>query len=383
MTIDTLKALHETHKEQSLYGRYVNSGNIKPLFEKYADKFQIETIGESVLGEDIYSITVGTGQKKILIWSQMHGNESTTTKAVFDVLNAFVSFNPLYDHILKGCTIKVIPILNPDGANAYTRLNANNVDLNRDAQDLTQPESKVLKSCFELFKPDYCFNLHGQRTIFSAGKQEKVATVSFLAPAQDDGCTITETRKVAMSIIVKMNEMLQQELPNQVGIYDDAFNMNCVGDAFQSLNVPTVLFEAGHYANDYDREEVRRYIFQSLMVAINAIVKDDIDVNDVDAYLGIPQNDKLFYDIIVRNANFNGKTLDIAIQYQERLMDNVLQFIPKIVKIEKLTEYFGHKTIDAKNNMVLSEENEVVKLEDENDFVVVDNVKLSLKIMKS
>ena len=49
-------------------------------------------------------------------------------------------------HILKACTLYIIPILNPDGAKAYTRLNANEVDLNRDAQDLSQPESKVLRA---------------------------------------------------------------------------------------------------------------------------------------------------------------------------------------------------------------------------------------------
>ncbi len=383
MTIDTLKTLYEAHKEESLYGRYINPNSIKPLLDKYADKFQVKIIGKSVLGEDIYSITIGTGHKKILMWSQMHGNESTTTKAVFDVLNAFESLDPLFDSILRDSTIKIIPILNPDGANAYTRLNANSVDLNRDAQDLTQPESKVLKACFETFKPDYCFNLHGQRTIFSAGKKEKVATVSFLAPAQDEACTITETRKVAMSVIAKMNEMLQEVLSDQVGIYDDAYNINCVGDAFQSLNVPTILFEAGHYADDYDREEVRRYIFQSLVVALEVIIEDAIDVNDVDTYLTIPQNYKLFYDIIVRNADFNGESLDIAIQYQEKLIDNEVQFTPRIVRIERLSGYFAHKTIEAKNNRVLNGQGGVVKLNDENDFVEIDNVKLSLKIMKS
>jgi hypothetical protein len=46
-------------------------------------------------------------------------------------------------------------------------LNANEVDLNRDSQNLTQPESKVLREIFDLFQPHYCFNLHDQRTILS------------------------------------------------------------------------------------------------------------------------------------------------------------------------------------------------------------------------
>ena len=60
-----------------------------------------------------------------------------------------------------------------------------------------------------------------------------------------------------MEVIAVMNDALQNIIPNQVGVYDDAFNLNCVGDTFQSENVPTILFEAGHYANDYAREKTR------------------------------------------------------------------------------------------------------------------------------
>jgi murein tripeptide amidase MpaA len=44
-------------------------------------------------------------------------------------------------------------MLNPDGASLYTRENANKVDLNRDSQDLTQPESKILRETMQPFVP--------------------------------------------------------------------------------------------------------------------------------------------------------------------------------------------------------------------------------------
>ena len=67
----------------------------------------------------------------------MHGNESTTTKAVIDLVNLLIKN---YDsdsvtNLLNRCTLHIIPMLNPDGADAYTRVNANSVDLNRDAQN--------------------------------------------------------------------------------------------------------------------------------------------------------------------------------------------------------------------------------------------------------
>ncbi|WAC02370.1 DUF2817 domain-containing protein [Lacinutrix neustonica] len=380
MDIPLLKQLFKICKEETLYGRYIHSAHINPLLKKHNKTFKIQPIGHSVLGETILSIIIGSGPKRILMWSQMHGNESTTTKAVFDVLNVFNHANDFSEAVLKECTITIIPILNPDGAVAYTRLNANNVDLNRDAQNLSQPESRVLRECFNSFKPHFCFNLHGQRTIFSAGKTNNPATVSFLSPAQDARCTVTDNRQVAMSIIKYMNRMLQFEIPNQVGLYDDAYNANCVGDAFQSLNVPTVLFEAGHYKNDYNREEVRRLMFQSLIVAVDAIASNKIKGKSYEEYAAIPLNEKLFYDIIIKNVTYKNEIMDIAIQYHERLIENKLHFIPIIEKIEKLDKFYAHKTLEANKNEVLTLNDQQVSIGDEIDFVNISNVKFSLNI---
>ncbi|MCK8480658.1 M14 family zinc carboxypeptidase [Psychroserpens algicola] len=376
MQPETLKSVFKIHKETSLFGRYIHHDSIAPLLEKLDKKFVVDVVGKSVKACPIFSITFGQGAKKILMWSQMHGNESTTTKAVFDMLNVFSDDNHDIQHILSACTIKIIPILNPDGAKAYTRVNANEVDLNRDAQDLSQPESNVLRSVFDTFKPHYCFNLHGQRTIFSAGCTNNSATVSFLAPAQDQDRSVTATRKIAMEIISKMNDNLQKQIKNQVGIYDDGFNLNCVGDTFQSLSVPTVLFEAGHYANDYMREQTREYIFQSLMVSIGYIANTVIEGKLYQPYFDIPKNDKLFFDIIIRNTN----GLDVAIQYHEKLVDGIVKFIPKIEKISNLENYFGHKEVNANGFNVLGENNRLIEEGNEIDFVVINNEKILINL---
>ncbi|RKE95288.1 M14 family metallopeptidase [Ichthyenterobacterium magnum] len=374
MHLDQLKLWFKTYQEKSLFHRYINNDFIEPLLQKLPYRFQVSEIGKSVNGESIYKVQFGTGSKKLLFWSQMHGNESTTTKALFDMFNLFSGDEKVINSILKACTVVVIPILNPDGARAYTRLNANNIDLNRDAQDLSQPESKILRQLFDIFKPDFCFNLHGQRTIFSAGNTNKPATVSFLAPAQDKDCTVTNNRKKAMEVIAEINTTLQIQIPNQVGVYDDAFNINCVGDTFQSHNVPTILFEAGHYVNDYDREKTRIFIFQSLFVSIDYITNHEVSGEFYKPYLKIPMNQKLFYDIIIRNSDKG----DIAVQYQERLIDNKIVFIPKIEKISKLNGCYGHKELDANGSKVLFANEAVLKVGDENDFVFVNGEKYAL-----
>ncbi|WP_034045451.1 M14 family zinc carboxypeptidase [Wocania ichthyoenteri] len=379
MNIEHIKLLFLKHKESSLNHRYITNNNIEPLLDKLKKKLVVNTIGKSVLGNPIYSIKIGSGSKKILMWSQMHGNESTTTKAIFDLLNTLLDKDSALTHILDTSTIYIVPILNPDGALAYTRVNANQIDLNRDAQNLSQPESKVLRAAFNEFKPHYCYNLHGQRTIFSVGNTNKSATVSFLAPAQDKDCTLTANRKIAMEIIGVMNTLLQKIIPNQVGVYDDAFNLNCVGDTFQSENIPTILFEAGHFHNDYGREKTREYIYMSMLESLNYLANNNIDGNRYEAYFNIPENEKCFFDIIIRNAKTaDNRVEDIAIMYQEKLMNGKIEFIPKIEKIEKIVNFYGHKEFDARGAKVLDANGDGVKVNNENDFVIVNNKKIPL-----
>jgi len=382
MKVEDIKMLFLEHKETSLKGRYITNKHISSLLKYISAHLEVETIGKSVLDDSIYGLKIGNGDKRILMWSQMHGNESTTTKALFDLLNTLLNKNSGLEYILDACTLYIIPILNPDGAKAYTRINANKVDLNRDAQNLSQPESKVLRSVFKRFKPDFCYNLHGQRTIFSAGTSNKPATVSFLAPAQDKACTITPNRKIAMELIGIMNKALQQLIPNHVGVYDDAFNLNCVGDTFQSENVPTILFEAGHYYNDYEREQTREFIFVSLLESLDYVSKNSVNGSHYKSYFDIPENDKCFFDIIIRDVKSEkeGEIVDIGILYQEKLIDKAVDFVPKVEKIEKLNTFYGHKEFNANGLEVFGANNLPVEVGYENVFVILNNEKILLLI---
>jgi hypothetical protein len=367
-------------KEQKLFHRYICNEHIEPLLANLCDEFIINEIGRSVKNNPIYGVKIGKGSKKVLLWSQMHGNESTTTKAIFDLFNHFTK----QKKILRECTLFFIPILNPDGAKAYTRVNANNVDLNRDAQNLSQPESKILRDVFNDFKPNFCFNLHGQRTIFSAGSVDKSAILSFLSPAQDEKCSITSNRKEAMEIIAIIDKMLQKIIPNQVGVYDDTFNINCVGDTFQSFNVPTILFEAGHFPNDYVREETRRLIFLSLVEALTEISTNNNLGENYSSYLNIPENEKLFFDIIIRKASVNNGSkqsiIDIAIHYEEVLVNDRIKFIPRIKKFGDLSDFYGHKEINANNEELSLPEGVALNIENSIDFVNIANIKYSLNL---
>ena len=355
-----LEQLFDQYKEQTLHGRYITLDSIASLLNELNTHGQIEIIGNSVLRNPIYKYQIGEGKIRILFWSQMHGNESTTTKALFDFFNVIQGDSDFAKELIRNFTFCVIPMLNPDGAKRYTRENANSIDLNRDSQDLSQPESILLRKIFEDFKPDFCYNLHDQRTIFGVGDSGKPATLSFLAPAYNEEREMNASRLKAVNLIAGINSVLQHYIPGQIGRFDDSFNSNCIGDTFQLLGVPTVLFEAGHYPNDYDREETRKYVFFALVSSFSILIENDIVISKLDDYLIIPQNKVVFYDFIYKNIKiyYDGieKITNFAAQYKEELIENNLYFNAYIVKIDNLEHYFGHTEYNANGELYQDEE---------------------------
>lgn len=367
--------LHKEYKANSLFGRYITLKDIEPLLFK----FQTEVIGRSVLGKPIYKYEIGIGKIRILMWSQMHGNESTTTKALFDFFNVIHSQEAIGVKLLQEFTFCFLPMVNPDGAELYTRENANKVDLNRDSVDLSQPESQLLRKTFDDFKPDFCYNLHDQRTIFGAGNEGNVATVSFLAPAFNESREINEVRAKAMNVIVAMNNELQNHIPNQVGRFDDGFNINCIGDRFTSLNVPTILFEAGHYQEDYYREYTRKMIFIALISGLKHIYENDVVDNEIAKYLSISQNNIVFYDFLYKNIkiNYDGKEIitNFAAQYKEELIDGKIQLNAYIAEIGELKGKFGHIMYNAHKMLYSDNEENIPKLNQKVNFYLGNSIK--------
>lgn len=355
-----LQLLHGQYLQRSLLGRYITNEHIMPILEEAKASCQVRIAGSSVLEKPIYTITAGNGEKRIYMWSQMHGNESTTTKALFDLLSFLASDSPYATLLHSRFTFLIVPIANPDGGEKYTRENANGVDINRDSVNLSQPESQLLRKLFDEFAPHYAFNMHDQRTIFGVGDTGKPATVSFLAPSYNEAREINDTRQLAINVITSMDKTLQQYIPGQVGRFDDSFNINCIGDMFQSLGVPTVLFEAGHSQNDYDREATRKYIFIALLSAFNAIHENVIAVNESSHYFDIPQNKTNYYDVICKNVKINYENKQIitnfASHYNEILFENSVKFTAVIKEIGNLTGFYSHAEYDAMGAEFLAED---------------------------
>lgn len=217
--------------------------------------------------------------------------------------------------------------------------------------------------------------------------QESLQRFHFLAPSYNEERDVNENRQKAINLIAGINDVLQNYIPGQVGRFDDSFNINCIGDTFQFLGVPTILFEAGHYPNDYDRETTRKYIFFSLISSFQLINENDLVINRISDYLNISQNKVVFYDFMWKNIKINYDGIEIitnfVAQYKEELIENKIHFNAYIVEAGELENYFGHYEYDGNGAVYSDDYSNIPKMNQKADFYLNKNIKFVNGLIKS
>ena len=354
---DELFQEYEDYKEEGLDKRRIKFSDIAPLIEDYKEKsnFIVNQVGQSIEGRPLYLLSIGKGETDVFLWSQMHGDESTATRALFDILNFFTSegFSEEKQEILSNLKIHFLPMLNPDGAEVFERRNALGIDVNRDALSLQSPEAKTLKRIRDSLDADFGFNLHDQSKYYNVGRTEKPATISFLAPAYNYEKEVNEVREKAIKLIVSMNDLLQKYVPGQVGRYNDDFEPRAVGDNIQKWGTSTVLVESGGYSDDPEKQEIRKLNFILLLSALKNIAEAGYEKEAVADYYKIPENDGMLFDLKINRLkyNLNGEeySLDLGINRREQDINENTDFFytSSIADQGDLSTSYGYNTLDA------------------------------------
>ncbi len=115
-------------------------------------RMALSSLGQSVKGRDIWMVTLhdtdapvpnpappelGTegpiAPKKLFYLCRQHGHEPASTEGALAFIEKLVKAQPNSPlaQDLQRVTVYVVPMANPDGAEAFLRHNAHNVDLNR------------------------------------------------------------------------------------------------------------------------------------------------------------------------------------------------------------------------------------------------------------
>lgn len=359
---------YEGFKNQEFQKRYFGLDFFYEQLEKVRAHSKVESSlagYSSVYNKPIYLLKIGRGPQKIMLWSQMHGDEPTATMALFDIFSFLLEekndeCSQVRNVILAQCSIYFIPVLNPDGTMLWTRRNAQGIDINRDALRTQSTEGQLLKKLQKDIKPAFSFNLHDQLQHWAAGNSPRQAKVSFLATAYNQAREINEVRSRAMKLVVLMNRALCQFIPGHIGRFSDEFEPRAFGDNIQKWGSSLVLLEAGGNGTDLERQEVRKLNVTALLVAFEAITTQHYQTENLEAYFEIPENQKVLLDLIIRNASIQvGQStlqVDIGIIRQSELtIEGNLVETYSIDDLGDLSTFYGIDEFDAKGYTYESE----------------------------
>lgn len=278
-----------------------------------ADRSQFietEIIGQSVQGRDIPLVKFGTNPDSptILFLTQQHGNEVMTTEATLNVIKGLSNNSKHNRELAEEINIFFLPRLNPDGAvgdvnfdtsdhlagGIATRANANNVDLNRDHNTLSQPETLALhNNVLRAYDIDYLVDFHHQGA--RSGIDGELVSGSILYPTNE--LVDPEVREMSQRLGSVMYNAVEDRGYGLLARYNGGTANTIARNGLAAeYGIATLLFEMRGMI-DHTNESVvlgqksNGYLIQqgvvSMEAAINAI-----------AYGGINEADITFWDTL-------------------------------------------------------------------------------------
>ncbi|NWF91065.1 MAG: peptidase M14 [Ignavibacteriaceae bacterium] len=348
---------YELFREKTLLHKRLKHAEILPLIEalKKDKNFSVKKAGESAEGREIFLISIGKGNSKVFLWSQMHGDEATATMALFDIFNFFRTQDEFSNYkkvILENLSIYFMPMVNPDGAEKYQRRTSFEIDINRDFNRLQTPEALLLRETFEDLKAEFGFNLHDQSTRYAVGNTYKSAAIAFLAPSLDHQKSIDSVRDNSMKLISTLTKMLEQFIPGHIAKYKDDYEPRAFGDNFQKLGTSTILIESGIWKDDRENQYIRKLNFITLITALYSIATKSYKHQSTKIYEQIPQNEERIFDLLLRNLKYNnGKEIiitDLGINQNEVSFNKSTEFYisSTVQDIGDLSVFYGFNEFD-------------------------------------
>ena len=312
--------------------------------------FQVEQIGVSAEGRPLRHVQWGNGDTRVLLWSQMHGDESTATMALADLFHFLGAHpeHPLVERLREQTTLHFFPLVNPDGAARFQRRNAQGVDINRDARALATPEAQALKALRDRLEPGFGFNLHDQRPGYRAGDSDRGVAIALLAPPFDEARGINPVRSRAMHVAATMRIALEPHIADHMGRWDDTFNPRAFGDLMTTWGTSTVLVESGGIEGDPEKQAVRRLNFIALAAGLDAIATGSYAAAPHALYTDLPENGAVYPDLLIRGATITHPVLpplraDVLVNFQHPLAGRS----GRITDIGDLADTGARQTIDA------------------------------------
>ena len=329
----------ERHALEALTSRHVTHAELWAALDPIVARgdFEVVEVGRSIQGRPLRTIGYGRGPIEVLLWSQMHGDEATATRALADLL-AFLAGGGGEDDRLHGLItdrlrLTLLPLVNPDGAELPQRENAVGIDLNRDAVRRASPEAQALGQLRDRVKPVFGFNLHDQDVRRTAGPGGLQVALALLAPPAGPELGYGPPRQRARLLAARVAEGLAEEIPGRVARWDDSWEPRAFGERMQESGTSTVLVESGALPDDPEKERLRRVTCGALLGALGAIAGDLVDGSDPEPYDALPDNVLVDHDlhllggIVRRGPEDPGTRADVALVWADPVARKGLRLV--------------------------------------------------------
>lgn len=308
MDLDTeLARLHDDVRLSALLERKFGPEEfwsaVSPLIEGAAH-LQTEEIGRSTLGRPLHLLRFGSGPIRVLLWSQMHGDEPTATMALADLIRYLAERQEeeRAKQWAEALTVLIVPILNPDGAARYQRRNAQGIDINRDARRMHSPELRALDQVHRRFNPDFALTLHDEDARTRVGKSERMTAMSLLATPADPSLGETPGRLRAKGLCTRMHRAIRPLVGEHVARYEVNYDPSIVGVELQKRGTATVLVETGWWPEDPELQFLRKVNFVAVVAALDAVANGACEPVSLKEYEAIPENDRDVFDVLIRGG---------------------------------------------------------------------------------
>ncbi|MBI2077670.1 MAG: hypothetical protein HYT80_04765 [Euryarchaeota archaeon] len=170
-----------------LYHHYtLMETELKDYQAKYPDFMKYEVIGRSVLGLNLYGVTITNfksqdppmdARPRMYFDGSIHSNEQLGMEAAMDIMRWLLvdySKDPLAKKGVDTRITYIVPMVNPDGNVRDSRRNVNDVDLNRNfphgwggpgsaakgSKPLSEPETQAIAGWLAKVRPHYADSFH-------------------------------------------------------------------------------------------------------------------------------------------------------------------------------------------------------------------------------
>ncbi|MEJ7691996.1 MAG: hypothetical protein WKF69_03200, partial [Daejeonella sp.] len=166
------------------------------------------------------------------------------------------------------------------------------------------------------------------------------------------------------------------------------------GDNFQAAGTSTILIEAGGYADDPEKQHIRKLVFVSIMAGLFSISERSFLRKTVTDYFAIPDNKLHHFQVLFRNCQLkaeSGKlkvesvepsayTVDVGLIANEIIAEDLRSttYTYIIGDIGDLSNRFGYKDINCESFKLIQTKKMV--FDEPADLVLMDGLEVLLSI---